>query len=327
MGEFRVMTWNVQNLFPVGAEDGPDTTAEFSAKLASLAAVIDDVEPDVLCLQEIGTDGALAALQDTLGHEMPYRALGMPDERDIRVGFLSTRELHDLIDVRPFPAGLLPIQVGDDPDGPAGPPLMNQMGRGALQCTVRANDRDVRVITCHLKSKLLTFPGGRFNARDEDERARFSAYALFRRASEATTLRTHLTAELAGAGRSEAVILAGDMNDELAAATTLILNGPPGSEIGTLGFDRADNGDGDRMWNLAPLIPESERFSRVYRGRPELIDHIFASRFLVEESTVESVNTVMAAGLDALPSMDDDAGSRRCEPGSDHAAVIARFEF
>ena len=71
MGEFRVMTWNVQNLFPVGAEDGPDTTAEFSAKLASLAAVIDDVEPDVLCLQEIGTDGALAALQDTLGHEMP----------------------------------------------------------------------------------------------------------------------------------------------------------------------------------------------------------------------------------------------------------------
>ena len=133
------------------------------------------------------SDGALAALQDTLGHEMPYRALGMPDERDIRVGFLSTRELHDLIDVRPFPAGLLPIQVGDDPDGPAGPPLMNQMGRGALQCTVRANDRDVRVITCHLKSKLLTFPGGRFNARDEDERARFGAYALFRRASEATT--------------------------------------------------------------------------------------------------------------------------------------------
>ena len=327
MGEFRVMTWNVQNLFEVGTEYGPDTQAEFAAKLASLATVIDDIEPDVLCLQEIGTDGALAALQDALGHSMEHRALGLPDDRGIRVGFLSTLVLNDLVDIRPFPAGLLPIQVGDDPDGPDGPRLMNQMGRGALQCTVRANDRDVRVISCHLKSKLLTFPGGRFNARDEDERARFSAYALFRRASEATTLRTHVTAELAGAGRSEAVILAGDMNDELAAATTLILNGPPGSEIGTLGFERADNGDGDRMWNLAPLIPESERFSRVYRGRPELIDHIFASRFLVEESTVESVGTVMAAGLDALPSMDDDAGSRRCEPGSDHAALIARFEF
>jgi endonuclease/exonuclease/phosphatase family metal-dependent hydrolase len=327
MGEFRAMTWNVQNLFEVGAEDGPDTPAEFAAKIDSLAAVIDDLEPHVLCLQEIGSDGALAALQDALNHRMQYRALGVPDDRGIRVAFLSTLVLNDLVDIRPFPAGLLPVQVGDDPDGPDGPQTMNQMGRGALQCTVRANSRDVRVISCHLKSKLLTFPGGRFNARDEDERARFSAYALYRRASEATTLRARLTAELAGTGRTEAVILAGDMNDEVAAATTLILNGPPGSEIGTQGFEQPDNGDGDRMWNLAPLIPEAERFSRVYRGRPELIDHIFASRFLVEESTLESVRTVMAASLDALPSMDDDAGSRRGEPGSDHAAVIARFEF
>lgn len=205
--------------------------------------------------------------------------------------------------------------------------MMNQMGRGALQCTVRANNRDVRLISCHLKSKLLTFPGGRFNARDEDERARFGAYALYRRASEATTLRSHLNAQLAGAGRDEAVILAGDLNDEVSASTTQIFNGPPGSEIGTPGFDRPDAGDGERMRNLAPLIPESERFSRLYRGRPELIDHIFASRFLVEDSNVVSVGMVMAAGLEALPSIDDDPGSRRGEPGSDHAAVAATFDF
>jgi hypothetical protein len=29
--------------------------------------------------------------------------------------------------------------------------------------------------------KLLPFPGGRFTPRNEDERARFAAYALFRR--------------------------------------------------------------------------------------------------------------------------------------------------
>ena len=50
MGEFRLMTWNVQNLFPVGAEDGPDTTAEFAAKLASLAAVIDVTRPSLIRL-------------------------------------------------------------------------------------------------------------------------------------------------------------------------------------------------------------------------------------------------------------------------------------
>jgi hypothetical protein len=69
-----------------------------------------------------------------------------------------------------------------------------------------------------------------------------------------------------------AVILAGDLNDEVDAATTQILNGPTGSEIGTVGFGRPDRGDGDRMFNLAPLIPEPQRYSRVYRGRQELID-------------------------------------------------------
>jgi hypothetical protein len=69
------------------------------------------------------------------------------------------------------------------------------------------------------------------------------------------------------------------MNDEVDAATTQILNGPPGSEIGTGGFSDPDRGD--RMWNLAPLIPPEQRFSRIYRGRKELIDHIFVSNFVV----------------------------------------------
>ena len=53
------------------------------------------------------------------------------------------------------------------------------------------------------------------------------------------------------------MILTGDMNDELDAATTQILNGPTGSEIGTAGFGRPDTGDGDRLWNLAPSFRSS----------------------------------------------------------------------
>src|SRR6478735_9446274 len=74
-----------------------------------------------------------------------------------------------------------------------------------------------------------------------------------------------------------AVVVLGDLNDEVEAATTQILNGPPGSEIGTTGFDRPDNGDAQRLWNLAPRIPAEQRFSRIYRGRKQLIDHIFVS--------------------------------------------------
>ena len=324
MSQFRVMTWNVQNLFEVGAEDGPDTTAEFNEKLRSLAELIDRTRPHIVALQELGTEPALVALQEALQWSMPHRMLGVPDGRGIRVGFLSTRVLRDPVFVRPFPPGLLPIQAGDDPEGPDGPRMLNQMGRGALQVSVRANNRDVRLVTCHMKSKLLTFPGGRFSTDDEDERARFGSYALFRRATEATTLQAHVNHQLLGHGDDEAVVLLGDMNDEAEAATTQILHGPPGSEIGTLGFDRPDRGDPKRMWNLAPMIPEPERWSRVYRGRPELIDHIFASQFLVNAAA--EVQTYTAHGQ-PLPSIDDDPNARQGEPGSDHAAIMATFDF
>lgn len=49
------------------------------------------------------------------------------------------------------------------------------------------------------------------------------------------------------------------MNDETLAATTQILLGPPGSEIGTLGYDRPDTGDAARLWDVAPLIPAERR--------------------------------------------------------------------
>lgn len=318
------MTWNVENLFAVGAKAGPTTEAELAAKIESLTAVIDAQNPDVVALQEVGGEQVLAALQERLASPLPHRAVGIPDERGIRVALISRLQLHDRADIQPFPTGLLPIQVGDDPPGPDRPKLMNQMGRGALKASVAVGTRDVHLVTTHLKSKLLTFPGG-FAPADEDQRARFAAYALYRRASEATTLRSHLDALINGGGRQMAVILTGDMNDEPDAATTQILNGPPGSEIGTGGFSDPDRGDGDRMWNLAPLIPPEQRFSRIYRGRKELIDHIFVSNFLVSNNRTAAVTTATAAPT--LPSVADDPTARQGKPGSDHAAVIATFEL
>lgn len=45
MAQFRVMTWNVENLFDVGDDDGPKTQAQFAAKIESLRAVIDAQQP------------------------------------------------------------------------------------------------------------------------------------------------------------------------------------------------------------------------------------------------------------------------------------------
>lgn len=85
---------NVQNLFNVGDNNGPETKAEFEAKLDSLAAAINQAEPDVIGFQELGPESSLQALQARIKHTMKYRAIGIPDGRGIRVGYLATRKLN-----------------------------------------------------------------------------------------------------------------------------------------------------------------------------------------------------------------------------------------
>jgi endonuclease/exonuclease/phosphatase family metal-dependent hydrolase len=72
-------------------------------------------------------------------------------------------------------------------------------------------------------------------------------YALSRRAAEAAALRDWATAALTGAWRDQPLLVCGDLNDTLDAATTQLLYGPPGSQFGTGGFDRADRGDRQRL--------------------------------------------------------------------------------
>ena len=313
----RIGTWNLENLFRPGAGGGPRTDAAYQAKLTALADTIDVLAPDVLAVQEVGDPDALSDFADRAGGGWKL-ATADPDGRGIRVGFLSRLELTEVQQVRDFPTGLRPIQVDDTPT------TISTMGRPALRARVHAGGWPIDLITCHLKSKLLTFPGGRFSPRDENERARFGAYALNRRAAEAVTVRAVATALLDGQGQQRAVVVLGDLNDEPAAATTQILHGPPGSEIGTDGYGRPDQGNAARLWNLALRIPEPQRFSRIYRGRGELIDHILVSHALVDLVPDGAVTTDIAR---PDPSITDDPGTRRDAAGSDHRPVLAAIDL
>ena len=301
-----VATWNLENLYRPGGEFGPRDEAAYDAKLGALATTIQAIAPDVLAVQEVGDPAALDDLTARTGGTWHVALSTRPDERGIRVGFASRLALEGIEEFSRFPDRLAPVQVEDDGE------TAREMGRGGLAARVDGID----LVTCHLKSKLLSFPGGRFNPRDEGERARYGAYALYLRAAEAVTLRARADALLA---TSRAVVVLGDLNDELQAATTQILLGPPGSEIGTPGFDQPDQGDARRLWNVAPLIPAERRFTRIYRGRRELIDHVLVSRALVDR--VIRVDTA----TDALPSITEVPAERRDAPGSDHAPVIVEL--
>ncbi|MBG0856157.1 endonuclease/exonuclease/phosphatase family protein [Streptomyces spinoverrucosus] len=306
-------TWNLENLYRPGGPFGPKDKAAYETKLAALADVIAELDPALLGVQEVGDPDALADLAGMLAGNWHICLSEHADSRGIRVGFLSRTPLVVLSDTTTFPAPLRPVQADDS--GPA----VAEAGRGLL--AVRAGELSVAV--AHLKSKLLSYPEGRFHPRDEGERARYGAYALYRRAAEATALRALADKLLAGDGRARDVVVLGDLNDEAQAATTQILLGPPGSEIGTPGFRATDKGDAARLWNVAPLIPAEQRFSRVNSGRRELIDHILCSHRVVRRVTAAGTG-LPGTGAPQLPSVGPDPAERRGAAGSDHAPVWVR---
>ena len=215
------------------------------------------------------------------------------------------------------------------------------MGRGVLRIDVEpiAGVR-IRFITVHLKSKLITYPGGRFAPRNENERAIGAGLGLLRRTAEAVTVRQYLNNLLASDAAARTIAL-GDFNDEPRAATTQMFLGPEDADATS-----SDKFDDVRLYNLVDSIPrrgdatkdkwflpEGERFSRIYNGRRELIDHLFASKNLLGPSEelrqdrwkVTEVRSLVTSILNE--SVTDNPAERVGKARPDHAPVYARFEL
>ncbi|REE60019.1 hypothetical protein BX257_2541 [Streptomyces sp. 3212.3] len=266
--------------------------------------MITELDPTLLGVQEVGDPEALEDLAGMLGGRWHVTVSRHPDDRGIRVGFLSRSLPRVLADTNEFPGRLLPVQADDEGTTAA------HAGRGLLAVEVAVEGVTLKAAVAHLKSKLLSCPGGRFQPRDEGERARCAAYALYRRAAEATPLRALADELLAGGGDRDDVAVLGDMNDEVQAATTQILLGPPGSEIGTPGYEHRDRGDAQRLWDVAPLIPAEQRYSRITSGRRELIDHMLVSHRMVHRLTAAGAG-LPGDNAPRLPSVGADPGERR----------------
>lgn len=313
---FTVMTWNLENLFT----PAPADRADFDAKLDALAGVITDEQPDLLGVQEVGDEGSFHDLCARLG--APWAGVlstHFDSTHTIRVGWLSRRPLSDVDEVVDLPAALSPVTVADDGT------QTTRMGRGALVVTcTAANGVRVRAVTAHLKSKLLSFSGGRFTTTDEGERVRYRVYALSRRAAEAAAVREWATATLAGPWADRPVVVCGDLNDTLDAATTQLLLGPPGSQFGTGGFARPDQGDAQRLWAAGAWMTPPDDWSRIDHGRRELIDHVLVSYPLSRR--LEEARTVPldVPSMGAQPRVSPRAAG---EPPSDHRPVVVRFDL
>jgi endonuclease/exonuclease/phosphatase family metal-dependent hydrolase len=342
---FTVMTWNVENLFPPGSFVGPNspnpvTQADFEEKIDTLANFILGLadQPDVIALQEIGgqNDADMRSpdtLAQALGGAYDNRAVSQhPDRRHIRVAFLSRLPLTN------------PVDITDFPDGPMGTvqdfnTVRTAMGRGALKVEVEPLPGvRVRLITAHLKSKLLTFPraggGTSFSTQDENIRAFAAGIALSRRVAEAITVRAFLSAEMEADPTIQTIVL-GDMNDGPLASASQVFLGPPDADIRS-----DDQFDSVRLYNLVDAVPvrgpvwhaflaedQEPHFTRIHDGRGEIIDHIMASKGLIVQDDEFAVDVRIFKEL----IVDQDAGANpNARVGNaipDHAPIIARFEL
>lgn len=321
-----IATWNVENLFVPGSAEPADRHGAFDAKLAFLAQTITALNPDVLALQEVGGEAALQALQAVVP-AYQHRQIGIGDARGIACAFLSKLPLQNVTNIVDFPEPVVALGATDQNGAP-----LTRMGRGALQVRVTKAGFSTDLISVHLKSKLLTYPAAngrpRFTPRDENERAQVAALALLRRTAEAATVRIATNALIEN-NDVNAIAVLGDFNDSPTAASTQIFQGPDGSELDTRGFDMQDAGDDARLWNLAPLIAEDRRFSRIHRSQGELLDQIFVSQefFPREDSGDRRLPTLVDSIVEHIRSIGDDPGARAGEVRPDHAPVVATFEI
>ena len=318
-----VMTWNVENLFVPGQHADALPQVEFDAKLDLIGGTVQLLDPDVVAFQELGTQ-ALGALQVRLDPAYPAAHESIPDPRTIRVGILSKHAFVNEDDLRDFPV-TVPNIFDEDGDPIA------RMGRGAPHVEIQFQGINIHIISTHLKSKLLTFPGGAFSTNNETLRAQIGAIALNKRTAEATTIRLAAN-QIMTDNPGDAVVLMGDFNDGPTAATSQLLLGPSGSEIGTIGFSRPDQGDAQRLFNTAPAIPEDRRFSRIHRGVGELLDQVLASEEMYPRASangprLEPISDSHVDFVDNLPSVGTNPNVRVGEITPDHSPVTATFQI
>jgi predicted extracellular nuclease len=302
-----VATFNVENL----------SARERPARLARLAErIVDGLGgPDLLAIQEIqddsgaGDDGTVTggrtaqALIEAIGAaggpDYAYREVPPENNQDggelganIRVAFLFRTDRGLAFVDRPGGDAVTPVAIVADTTGPRlsvspgrlapGRPAWAE-SRKPLVGELTFNGRRLFVVGCHFVSRRGDQPlFGRFQPPARPSEAQ--------RVEQARLVNT-FARELLAADPAAKLIVLGDLNDGSGSATLAELKG-------------------DLLTDLLETLPEADRYSYVFGGQAEVIDHILVSPGL----------------LMAAPMVDIVHGNAELiGAASDHDPVLARF--
>jgi endonuclease/exonuclease/phosphatase family metal-dependent hydrolase len=325
MTTVRVATFNLENFdeTPAGARPSLDE------RIALMRPQIVRLRADIVCFQEVhgqerpGQPRALLALPRLLeGTNLDGATLvssldstgSIANERNLVVAthhsILAQEQLLNDLVAEPRYRRLTAIP----PDADAVPVGIE---RPILHVTVDAGAAVLHLINVHLKSKIPTdIPGQKvdnFTWRTADAWAEGSFLSSMKRMSQALEVR-RLVDRILDAEPDARIVVAGDFNATPDEVPVLAIRGAV-----------EDTGNGDLAGRvLVPIentVPEPARYSLFHQGRPQLLDHMLVTRNLLAHYRGSEIHNELLH--DESAAFADD----RKFPESDHAPVVATFEF
>ncbi|MBM3491050.1 MAG: endonuclease [Alphaproteobacteria bacterium] len=321
---FSLATFNVENL---------DSTPDSGERDAALRPLLEQLDADVLCLQEVNAQGRhagqesrrLAALDRLLAGS---RFAGYARIVTLNDAGTDLRDVHNLVILSRFPV-LRHEQIRHRHVPPpawqvltALPPMAEptrlQWDRPLLLATLELGlSRPLHVLNLHLRAPLPVAIAGRklgpFAWSDTRAFAEGCCLAEFKRAAQALEARLAVDA-LFDADPAALIAVAGDYNaGSLEAPTVLIA------------CDAIDTGNpalaGRALRPVEARLPAAKRFTVRHGGEALMLDHLLVSNALAAGLTAAEV---LNEGL--ADELLDYLFGRRSARGH-HAPVVARFDL
>ena len=323
----RLATFNIESL-----DLPPKAELPIAARAAVLRPLLDRLDADVLCLQEVngqhvpGAQGRVLKALDALLEGTPYARF----ERAATsaASGAGVGDVHNLVTLSRWPITRRRQVKGElvepaawrprtaDPPATAALPIVPE--RPLLATTIaHPSGVPIEVVNLHLRAPLAGgIAGGKLAPFSwESTQAWAEGYFLsaIKRTAQALELRL-LVDEMLDRDRAALIVAAGDYNAEDHETPLKIAVAA-----------EEDTGNGvltpRSLVVLDRALPADRRWSVLHHGRPQMLDHILASRTLYGRMrSIDVYNEALG---------DEAVGHDRVDraAGSYHAPVVAVFEL
>ena len=315
----RIATFNLENF-------DNSSSPSLADRIAIMRPQLQRIDANIICFQEVHAQGdagnrSLEAL-DQLISGTRYETY----ER--RTTLTLSNELYDvrnLVTLSEFP--IKSVELIRDSTGPQ--PIYQQVTRippdespdpigwerPLLYTVIDWNGQDIHLINLHMKSKIATVIKGQksgFAWKSVSAWAEGSFISSMKRVGQALQARIAIDKIFDDVGNNANVVICGDFNAESDEVPLRAIIGPVEETGNPEHAPRV-------MIPCENNIPEPSRFSLLHLGKGEMLDHVLASRNMIQYFKGTEIHN------EALP---DESGAFRTDdkfPESDHAPVVASF--